>query len=77
VAKVMTRGELLAMRESLYRAYVNARERANNAEAVFNMAQERGLESDDLARELIKARMLENTYSRSVIRIGNEAISRR
>jgi hypothetical protein len=73
----MTRGELLAMRESLYRAYVNARERANNAEAVFNMAQERGLESDDLARELIKARMLENTYSRSVIRIGNEAISRR
>lgn len=77
MAKVLTRGELLAIRESLMRAWRHAREAANVAEAVYDSAKLAGLEADDLARDVIKARTLEHTYSRSVIRLGNEAISRR
>jgi hypothetical protein len=76
---IMTRVELLAVRESLYRAYVHSRERANALEKVFNLAKQMHLPPealDEQAHILLEARELELTYSKAVIRLGNEATGR-
>lgn len=70
----MTRREVLAIRASLYRGYVHARDRANELEHVFNMATRFGVSPstrDDLALGLKHARALEQTWRDSVIRLGN------
>ena len=75
----MTRVELLAVRESLYRAYVHSRERANALEKVLELARQMHLPDealDEQARIVLDARTLEKTYSNAVIRLGNEAISK-
>lgn len=72
----MTRLQVLAVRSSLYRGYVHARDRANELERVFNMATQIGVSPstrDDMALQLKHARALELAWSNSVIRLGNEA----
>jgi hypothetical protein len=72
----MTRREVLAVRSSLYRGYVHARERANELERVYRMATQSGVSPstrDDLARGVLQARTLEKAWGDSVIKLGNEA----
>ena len=75
----MTRAELITVRDSLYRAYVHSRERANALEQVFNLAKQMHVPSEvleDQGRLVLEARELELTYSKAVIRLGNEAIGK-
>lgn len=76
---IMTRAELLTVRESLYRAYVHSRDRADALEKVFDHAKQMHLPDfvlEDQARLVLEARELELTYSKAVIRLGNEAIGK-